>query len=378
MHAAFTQDPNNHIPFNPGFPVYIYEEGLELPAQGVYFVVAGNGLFLHKDTGVVQAFVPVDNISILQELDAKTWVHSHLPKVPPSIILKIKEFFRLVVEKYHSEAEVTLYYNKETKEFLPYVSEQSVSMGGVQYKRKAASQVPGMENCLRVGTIHSHCDFGAFHSGTDVGDEEDFDGIHLTFGHNDKEEFTIAASIVVNGHRAKVDPLTLAEGIELVKPAGEEENENISRFFAWKGHSHKKDAVFRLIEVDEETKKQWVEGVEEWIGQIRTAPVFRPRIWGEEVKESPAEGHDLEKGESVVWASNLNTQKWEDMCGEGPFDVVRVEGPKIVIRNKNDKLVRFPARLFERPVLEVELEPESEQTETEVASEQDHEENPED
>ena len=73
-----------------------------------------------------------------------------------------------------------------------------------------------MENFLCVGTIHSHCDFGAFHSGTDIGDEEDFDGLHVTFGHNNLVEFSISATIVVNGNRLQVDPLEVLEGIEPV------------------------------------------------------------------------------------------------------------------------------------------------------------------
>ncbi len=47
------------------FPVFLYQEGVELPTEGTYFVVAGNGNWLHKDTGIVKAFIPVDKISCL-------------------------------------------------------------------------------------------------------------------------------------------------------------------------------------------------------------------------------------------------------------------------------------------------------------------------
>ena len=71
-----------------------------------------------------------------------------------------------------------------------------------------------MEGYLRVGTIHSHCDFGAFHSGTDINDEADFDGLHVTFGHNNRDIFTISASIVVNNIRKSVEPMDFIEGVE--------------------------------------------------------------------------------------------------------------------------------------------------------------------
>jgi hypothetical protein len=99
------------------------------------------------------------------------------------------------------------------------VPQQSVSHGGVNYRRKGltfSDEFAGT-GYVPVGTIHSHCDFQAFHSGTDHGDEISWDGLHITFGHNDKEEFTISASMMMNGRRAKIDPESVLEGITLVK-----------------------------------------------------------------------------------------------------------------------------------------------------------------
>ena len=44
------------------FPIYCYEEGDELPEKGNYYVIGKNGIFLHKDTGIVRALVKVDRI----------------------------------------------------------------------------------------------------------------------------------------------------------------------------------------------------------------------------------------------------------------------------------------------------------------------------
>jgi hypothetical protein len=68
-----------------------------------------------------------------------------------------------------------------------------------------------------VGTIHSHCDFSAFHSGTDERDEATFDGLHLTFGNVNRENFSIAGSVVFCNSRSKVDPSTVCEGIESIQ-----------------------------------------------------------------------------------------------------------------------------------------------------------------
>ncbi len=46
------------------FPVYTYQEGMELPEEGNYYLVSGNGLWLHKDTGIVKAFIPVPHFPL--------------------------------------------------------------------------------------------------------------------------------------------------------------------------------------------------------------------------------------------------------------------------------------------------------------------------
>lgn len=41
------------------YPIHIYEQGKELPQDGTYYLIAGNGVLLHKDTCIVKAFLPV-------------------------------------------------------------------------------------------------------------------------------------------------------------------------------------------------------------------------------------------------------------------------------------------------------------------------------
>jgi hypothetical protein len=67
---------------------------MELPTEGTYYVVAGNGTWLHKDTGIVKAFVPVKDIPVLEDLDVNAFVECALPKLPLKHVWRIKEFFR--------------------------------------------------------------------------------------------------------------------------------------------------------------------------------------------------------------------------------------------------------------------------------------------
>lgn len=308
-----------HASFNPGFPVHIYEEGMELPKTGTYFLVSGNGLWLHKDTGIVRAFVPVSNISVLQELDAEAWVDCNLPKLPACFTRQIKTFFQKVVEKYRTEASVTLYYSKEEEKYKIHVPRQTVSHGGVQYRRAAMTHLEGMEGYLRVGTIHSHCDFGAFHSGTDVGDEQDFDGVHLTFGHNDKEEFTISASVVVNGYRLKVDPTKLIDGVEPVVGQAQP----TKKFW----HKPKLESYFKLLP-DPEGKEC---DVEKWLSKVELP--FRSSF------------RKITKGDWVEWAGEMKTVAFRKNCGDGPFEVESVDKDMVTI-NTNVGKARFSNKLF--------------------------------
>lgn len=315
-----------------GYPVYVYEEGMELPEEGTYYVVAGNGNWLHKDTGIVGAFVKVGDISGLPDLDANAWVKCTLPKIPASITKKVKTFFKEVVDLYRTEASITLYFNKDAQTYKVHVPDQQVSHGGVHYDRLQVDELcefdKSFEGYLRVGTIHSHCDFGAFHSGTDVGDEVDIDGVHCTFGHNDKERFTISASIVVNGNRMKVDPSTVLDGIERV--------EKKFKLFPSKHHD---DETFQL---SLEHEKEY--NVDEWMESVRTYSMVR--------NQPPEEPRTtIQKGDYVEWKGNMENVPFKEHCGDGPFLVDSKTGDTVSIVTEFG-LAQFSELLFKISDLE--------------------------
>ena len=68
---------------------------------------------------------------------------------------------------------------------------------------------------MKVGTIHSHCDFGASHSHGDHADEEHFDGIHITLGHVTSETPSLSVSLVIDGIRFHKLPQENMEGVRV-------------------------------------------------------------------------------------------------------------------------------------------------------------------
>lgn len=205
------------------FPVYLYEEGVELPKTGTYYVVAKDGIYVHVERAVGSALVKANEIPWLKE--AKSHFHLTLPKIPGRIIGQAWTFFNKVFSEFKSESYLQLYYSEELNQYRLWCPKQKVSFGGVEYERDdqfdaseregtkmagvgTETQIQAKSRWKCVGTIHSHCNFSAFHSGTDTHDESTFDGIHITLGHVDKgpQQFSMVASIAINDNRVPLEP----------------------------------------------------------------------------------------------------------------------------------------------------------------------------
>lgn len=196
------------------FKVCVKKRGRRLPKDKIYYILAKNGLFIHKEVGFIKATVPVGGIPWLSP--QKQEASLLLPKLPTRLIAEILNFFKEVYNKYRSEAVVLSYYSEEKDAYFNDAPKQKVSGAGVEYSAKGR-----FEGYQLVGSVHSHSNFGAFHSSIDDGDEEHFDGFHITIGNVDDEEPTISASIMVNGTRFAFKPERMIDGIEMLKPKRE-------------------------------------------------------------------------------------------------------------------------------------------------------------
>jgi hypothetical protein len=190
------------------FPIHIYEEGKDLPNDPICYILAKGGIYLKKNLGIMQSLAKVDNISILADL--QTTAKMNIPKLPMKAVGETIAFFRTVFETYRSEAVVIIFYHPERKAYKIIAPLQKVSGAGLDYNRDIT-----YEGWDKIGSIHSHADFSAFHSGVDDQDEYSFDGLHITIGHcgNTDGIYTIAASICSNKQRFIVIPEDYIKGI---------------------------------------------------------------------------------------------------------------------------------------------------------------------
>lgn len=212
----------------------------DLPPGKTFYLITGGGSYLHKDTGLIQATVPVDSIGGLhQGFEADCSLR--MPKIPSLIIARALVFFRKIWDAMKSEAEVMLLYNEKDRRYELHCPTQEVNGGHVDYKlsdQMIAAKAEMGDGWKIVGTIHSHCNFSAFHSGTDTHDEANQDGIHITLGHVPQKNFSCTSAVAVNGHRWNVPPANVVKGI-----LNKTEEEADSRTFV---STHSSDDFYNL------------------------------------------------------------------------------------------------------------------------------------
>lgn len=196
-------------------PIYVMDSpGATIPkgAPDIYFTLARGGIYMHKKMGLIHANVKVNDLSFLESIS--TFANMDLPPIPLEESVKVLNFFRWVQKKFHTEAIVLPYFSQETGEIRMFCPDQKVSSAALEYEDLGSI---GEFQC--VGSIHSHNDFGAFHSGVDTNDERYRDGLHITFGDLNMDYPTITASLVVSNNRFTVLPEDHLMGVINVGPS---------------------------------------------------------------------------------------------------------------------------------------------------------------
>jgi hypothetical protein len=178
------------------------------PPAPFYYVQARNGPMVLKSTMFGKALVPVDEIPHLPDRMSVIW--SDIPKLPAALVGQVWSFFAEVWRRQKTEAMVYLTY-KDGVGYRVFVPDQRPTGGHVSVKDFDSRK---LQRGWRIaGTMHSHCNFGAFHSGTDKGDAEKHDGLHLTLGYvDDPTKFQIAAMVSLNKAQWDYEPSRVIEG----------------------------------------------------------------------------------------------------------------------------------------------------------------------
>lgn len=186
-------------------PAYMIEKGdkIEDVSDDMCYIIGANGFFKRIKHTLYDAVHLVKELPGLEKIKETTYTASF--KIPLNLLKQVGNFFSEVYKKHKSESVVILFYNYQKSLWHVAVPEQTVSGASVDYK----SITEGPEGCDRIGTIHSHANFGAFHSGTDDNDEKSFDGLHITIGDVDKDEKSYSARVMCSAKEYKLDIINI-------------------------------------------------------------------------------------------------------------------------------------------------------------------------
>lgn len=183
----------------------------QIPSKNAYLITK-NGIMLQKESDSAIATVEVNNISALATVEKKYKLK--VDSIPGKVVAIAHKFFARVFKVHGSESALMLLYDNESKEYILRCPKQQVTHGSVNYKFDKFEKEED-KNRIFIGTIHSHCDFSAYHSGIDISDEEYLDGIHITIGHVNTNNPSIESSVVFNGNRFLRNPIELITNISL-------------------------------------------------------------------------------------------------------------------------------------------------------------------
>lgn len=189
------------------FPIYVKEPDGDPPQDPIYYLIAGNGIFLVKNHPLFHSKTQVRGISWLpsEEVSFKFLA----PPLPKALLAQALAFFMGVWERFRTESIVVLYFKTSDQAYEIVVPDQLV--GGIHCVYEEA--LPGLHSDdLRVGTIHSHGHADAFHSDRDNADESFQDGLHLIFGNLDTVP-TLLCSSMIDGQRFSLPCEKLIEGM---------------------------------------------------------------------------------------------------------------------------------------------------------------------
>jgi hypothetical protein len=236
----------------------------ELPESGNFYVLASEGLFIQKDGKLFKGLVPVKNLPGLAS--AESGCRLMLPKMPPLIPARALAFFRKVYKKHHAESELMLLYNPQEKLYELWCPSQEVSGGGVDYQKgKELTEAIAGTGYQWVGTIHSHANFGAYHSGIDKDDEGEGQGdaVHVTIGDVDRDYPSMSSEVAMSGARWKLAPENLMLG--LVRKAAE----TASKQYYVSSYARDDEFDIELSEEERAAMKLFNEQIEEeWMPRV--------------------------------------------------------------------------------------------------------------
>lgn len=185
------------LPLSVCFTEKDVEAAMQQPGSVSYILGAVPGKSIN-DMGTIKVFklvknmigyamVPVNDDDLdLAFIDQQCWFS--LPAIPKKLVKDLDSFFRLIDDKLGTESIALLtfdpaYLNKDdaSEGWGVLIPKQTNTAGSCRYDPASVAEKKE-EGVMIVGSAHSHPGMQAFASHTDIGDQANFDGVHITYG----------------------------------------------------------------------------------------------------------------------------------------------------------------------------------------------------
>ncbi len=200
------------------FPVYAKDQAFRVPDDPVYYLLARDGLYLVKQNRFFRSVTPIsprdatiigDTGVALPKVDPADLLPQDeevvptFPPIPRPILEQAVTLFTGIARTHGTEAVALLYYDLTSERYRLVVPRQRVTAAHARYEVG-----PTPVGLQRVGTLHSHVGDTAFHSETDLTDEQGDDGLHIVLGLMG-ERRSVTCALVVDGRRCPLAPEAL-------------------------------------------------------------------------------------------------------------------------------------------------------------------------
>ena len=268
----------------PILPIQSKEE-LEAITDKYCYLIGNNGVFLKKETFAYKVIQKVfeqskEKATIDGLIEIKEVAEVTVSKLPYKDIKKVTDFFAHIADSLSSEVVVYLYYNPETKKYDFIPPSQEVTGASITYGTMPVAK----KGFKPLGTIHSHVDMSAFHSGTDENDQATFDGIHITVGkvREANPEFDVRLYIGKRDYGIKTETfITLRKKEKPVFPDNWEDKVTkkvykstvaVSAYPAYGGNYHSGDYYNKVETTSKKSKKTINKKINEFLVAISKRP----------------------------------------------------------------------------------------------------------
>lgn len=196
-----------------GMRLYLNTPGLHQPAEGIYYVVAANGVFLVNRTSLFASVTPARSLPGLQPCEPS--LQLFIPRVPARVMDELWGFFQAVYRRWDGEAVAFLFYAPARRTFRVAVPPQTLvryrSFGHWYTERRVTyATLPRPDGFIKLGDAHSHPEMPAFVSSTDDRDDQQ-DGLRIVLGNLHRPRPDVHVSFVAHATRFPLRPEDVLE-----------------------------------------------------------------------------------------------------------------------------------------------------------------------